>query len=49
MIYGESKDLGRTPQSDKTLRDKAFEIASNLKYDGYQRRLASNPPTIFPV
>ena len=49
MIYGESKDLARTPQSDKTLRDKAFEIASNLKYDGYQRRLASNPLTIFPV
>ena len=24
-------------QSDKVLRDKAFEIASNPKYDGYQR------------
>ena len=25
----------------KDLKDKAFEIASNLKYDGYQRGLAS--------
>ena len=28
-------------QSDKVLRDKAFEIASNPKYDGYQRGLVS--------
>ena len=27
--------------SDKVLRDKGFKIAKNLKYDGYQRRLAS--------
>ena len=27
-------------QSHKALRDTAFEIASNLKYDGYQRGLA---------
>ena len=27
--------------SDKVLRDKASEIASNRKYDGYQRGLAS--------
>ena len=27
--------------SDKVLRDKAFSIAKNPKYDGYQRRLAS--------
>ena len=26
-------------QSHKALRDKAFKIASNLKYDGYQRGL----------
>ena len=25
----------------KVLRDKAFDIAKNSKYDGYQRRLAS--------
>ena len=41
MAYGESKDLGRRSQSDKVLRDKAFKIASNLKYDGYQKGLAS--------
>ena len=27
--------------SDKILRDKAFNIAKNPKYDGYQRELAS--------
>ena len=27
-------------QSHKALRDTAFEIANNLKYDGYQRGLA---------
>ena len=29
--------MAKRTQSDKVLRDKAFEIASNLKYDGYQR------------
>ena len=28
-------------QADKVLKDRAFEIASNPKYDGYQRGLAS--------
>ena len=28
-------------QSDKVLRNKAFKIASDPKYDGYQRGLAS--------
>ena len=28
-------------QSNKVLRDKAFKIASNPKYDGYQRGLTS--------
>ena len=41
MAYGKSKDLGKRTQSDKVLRDKAFKIASDLKYDGYQRGLAS--------
>ena len=27
-------------QSDKVLKDKTFKIASNPKYDGYQRGLA---------
>ena len=41
MAYGKSKDLPRRTQSDKILRDKAFDIASNPKYDGYQRGLTS--------
>ena len=36
-----SKDLAIRTQSDKVLRDKAFKIASDPKYDGYQRGLAS--------
>ena len=41
MAYGDFKDLKRRIQSDKVLKDKAFEIASNPKYDGYQRGFAS--------
>ena len=33
--HGKSKDLAKIAQSDKVLRDKAFEIASDPKYDGY--------------
>ena len=42
MAYGKSKDLAKRIQSDKVLRDKAFKIASDPKYDGYQRGLASS-------
>ena len=41
MAYGKPKDLVKRTQSDKVLRDKAFKIASDLKYDGYQRSLSS--------
>ena len=41
MAYGKSKDLAERAQSEKVLRDKAFRIASDPKYDGYQRGLAS--------
>ena len=41
MAYGKSKDLIKRTQSDKFLKDKAFKIANNPKYDGCQRRLAS--------
>ena len=41
MAYGDFKDLKRKTFSDKVLRDKAFNIAKNPKYDGYQRGLAS--------
>ena len=39
--YSDSKDLTKRTKSDKILKDKAFEIANNPKYDGYQRGLAS--------
>ena len=41
MAYGKSKDLIKRTQSDKVLRDKAFKIESDPKYDGYRRGLAS--------
>ena len=41
MAYGDFKDLNRRTIADKVLRDKAFNIAKNTKYDGYQRGLAS--------
>ena len=41
MAHGKYNDLNKGTRSDKVLKDKAFEIASNLKYDDYQRRLAS--------
>ena len=41
MAYGKFKDFTKRTQTDKVLRDKAFKIASNPRYDGYQRRLAS--------
>ena len=40
MAYGDFKDLIRKTFSDNALRDKAFNIAKNPKYDGYQRELA---------
>ena len=39
--YGLWKDLVKRTQSDKVLKVKAFKIASNPKYGGYQRGLAS--------
>ena len=41
MAYGDFKDLKRRTASDKVLRDRAFNIAKNPKYDGYQRDLPS--------
>ena len=41
MAYGKSKVLIKTTQPDKVLKDKAFKIANNPNYDGYQRGLAS--------
>ena len=41
MAYGGFKDLAKRTASDKVLRDKAFNIAKNPKYNGCQRELAS--------
>ena len=41
MAFRDFKDLTKRTASDKILRDKAFNIAKNLKYDGHQRGLAS--------
>ena len=47
MAYGDFKDLKRRTFSDKVLRDKAFNVAKNPKYDGYQRGLASMVYNLF--
>ena len=39
--YADHKDLINRTKSDKVLRDKAYDVASNPEYDGYQRGLAS--------
>ena len=39
--YGDFKDLAKRIATDKVLRDKAFKIVSDPKYDVYQRGLAS--------
>ena len=39
--YADYKDLTNRTRADKVLKDRAFEIASDPKYDGYQRGLAS--------
>ena len=35
IAFGKTKDLAKRTQSDKVLKDKAFKIASDSKYDGY--------------
>ena len=41
MAYGDFKDLAIRIASDNFLKDKAFNIAKNPKYDGYQSGIAS--------
>ena len=41
MAYEDFTDLARRTAFAKVLRDKAFNITKNSKYDGYQRGLAS--------
>ena len=41
MAYNKFKDLEKRTQSDIALKNKVFKIASNQKYNGYERGLAS--------
>ena len=41
MIHGNFRDLSRRAASDNVLRDKAFNIAKNPKFDEYQRSVSS--------
>ena len=41
VAYSKPKDLVKTTQSGKVLKDKAIKIASDPKYDGLQRGLTS--------
>ena len=47
MAYGDFKYLAKRTTAVKVLRDKAFKIASDQKYDGYQRGLASMVYKVF--
>ena len=47
MAYDKHKVLAKRIQSDKVLKDKAFKIATNPNYDGYQRGLASMVYNLF--
>ena len=47
MVYGNFKYLTKRTVSDKILRDKAFNIAKNPKFGGYQRGFASMVHNVF--
>ena len=47
MVYGDFKYIARRTASDNVLRNKAFNIAKDPKYDGYQRGLPSMVYTFF--
>ena len=43
----DSKDLAKRTISDNILKDRAYEIAKNCKYYGYQRALLSTVDMLF--
>ena len=45
--YSDSKGLAKRIVSNKILKDKAYEIATNSKYNGYQKGLGSMVYTFF--
>ena len=47
VAYRDFKDLNRRTFADKVLRDKAFNISKDPKYDGYQRGFASRVYNFF--
>ena len=47
MAYCDFKHVKRRTYSNKILRNKAFNVAKNPKYDGYQRGLASMVYNLF--
>ena len=47
MAYRDLKELTRIRASDKILSDKAFNIAKNPKYHGFQRGIASTSYKFF--
>ena len=47
MAYGDFEDLPRRIAPDKVSSDKAFKVASDPQFDGYQRGLASRVYKIF--
>ena len=49
MAYGDFKHVNRRTAADKVLHNKAFNIAKNPKYDGYQCGLASMVYRLFDV
>ena len=42
IVYKYFKDLNRKAFTDKIIRDKTFNVAKDLKYDGYQKRSCFN-------
>ena len=47
MAYRDFEHLNKRTAADKVLRDKAFNIAKNPKYDEYQRGIASMVYSLF--
>ena len=45
--YSDSKDLAKRTISDETLKDRAYEVARNCGFNGYQRALASMVYKVF--
>ena len=45
--YSDSKDLTKRTVADKILRNRAFNVAKDPKYDGYQRGLSSTVYNFF--